>query len=569
MIIGIDLGTTNSLVGVWQEDRPLLVPNALGDLLTPSVISVDDTGTLLVGRAARERLVTHPESTVAAFKRYMGSARKTQIGEHQFSPEELSALVLRSLKADVEHFLGESVSEAVITVPAYFNDTQRKATRVAGELAGLRVDRLLNEPTAAALAYGLHENNLESRFAVLDLGGGTFDVSVLESFEGVMEVRSSAGDNFLGGEDFVAVLVKTFMQEVLPERWRAAPSPVLQGRVVDAALQLMHSLSTQDSADMRVIWEEETLTWTLDNARFMDLAASLLERLRSPIERALRDSRFKLRELDDLLLVGGASRIAIVRQAITRLFGRFPSARVNPDEAIALGAVTQAALKERHAALDDVVLTDVSPYSLGVDTVERVNEQIYNEGIFCPIIERNTLIPVSREQSFQTVSDNQTVVKFQIYQGESRYVANNILLGAVEIEVPRRKAGEVVLDVRFTYDIDGLLDVDVLVSETGKRKNLLIQGKEHHYSEQELAERRALLASLKVHPRDQAENVALLARAERLYEISLGRQREFIGQCLGVFKAELESQDTHRIAHARKEFEARLAHIEATDGVWE
>jgi molecular chaperone HscC len=567
MIIGIDLGTTNSLAGFWQEDHALLIPNALGQLLTPSVVSVDEDEHILIGEAAKERLVTHPDRTVAAFKRYMGSDRITRLGKHAFRPEELSALVLKSLKADAEAYLHAPVTEAVITVPAYFNDAQRKATRIAGELAGLKVERLLNEPTAAALAYGLHEARPESRFAVLDLGGGTFDVSVLEFFEGVMEVRASAGDNFLGGEDFADLLARNFLENTAPEAWRDAPPAVLMGRIKKAAIQLLHQLSDTPNAQIQVVWNNETVVWSFDNTKFDPLAQPLLERLRAPIERAIRDSRFKLRDLDELILVGGATRIAIVRQAITRLFGRFPSARIHPDQAIALGAVTQAALKARNAALEDLVLTDICPYSLGVSTSREISHGTFEHDIFSPIIERNTLIPCSREKSFSPLRDNQTAVHFEIYQGESRHVSNNIKLGAIEIDIPSKKAGEISLNVRFTYDIDGLLEVDVLVPETNRRKNLLIQGNSHQYDEKELEKRRAFLATLKVHPRDQAENRALLARAERMYEENLGETRDYIGRCIAAFQNTLESQDAHLAARGRTDLEERLACVDM--GVWE
>jgi len=571
MIVGIDLGTTNSLVGIWRDERAELIPNALGNLLTPSVVSVDDNGDILIGEAAKERLVTHPDLAVAAFKRYMGSARVTRLGKHKFLPEELSALVLKSLKADAEAYLNEPVTEAVIAVPAYFNDAQRKATRAAGELAGLKVGRLLNEPTAAALAFGLHGTRSgsasEARFVVLDLGGGTFDVSVLDFFEGIMEVRASAGDNFLGGEDFVDLLAKLFLEEAAPDSWRRDKAPLaLKSRIRNAVTGLLHRLSEAPSAEMKVIWEDESISWSYSNEAFAKSAAPLLERLRAPIERAIRDSRFKLAELNELLLVGGATRIAIVRQTITRLFGRFPSTNVNPDQAIAIGAATQAALKMRDAALEDMVLTDICPYSLGVDALQQIAPAHF-EIVFHPIIERNMLIPCSREHVFNTIRDDQEKVEFNIYQGENRRLANNIKLGTITMVVPRKKAGEVTVNVRFTYDIDGLLEVDVLVPETGKRKNLMIQGSQCHYDAAELEKRREALAGLKIHPRDQAENRALLAKAERMYEECLGGMRDYVGQCIGVFNVALESQDEHVIARARKELEERLARIDL--GVWE
>ncbi|MDR0528234.1 MAG: molecular chaperone HscC [Zoogloeaceae bacterium] len=568
MIIGIDLGTTNSLVGVWQNERATLIPNALGAFLTPSVVSVDENENILIGEAAKERLITHPGQTAAAFKRYMGSDRPVCLGKHRFRPEELSALILKNLKNDAETWLHEPVTEAIITVPAYFNDTQRKATRAAGQLAGLKVERLLNEPTAAALAFGIHnQQGTDARFAVLDLGGGTFDVSVLDFFEGVMEVRASAGDNFLGGEDFIDLLAAIFMEEAAPNAWKTEKIPAaLQSRVRGAAEKLLHKLSDAPTAEVEITWEQQTVRWQYDNERFALRAQPLLERLRAPIARALRDSRFKLRELDELLLVGGATRIAIVRQAMTRLFGRFPNTRVHPDQAIALGAVTQAALKARDAALEDMVLTDICPYSLGVAVSQSLTAS-RREDVFCPVIERNTLIPCSREHIFSTVQDYQDCVNLEIYQGESRSLANNIKLGEIKMPLPPRKAGEISLYTRFTYDIDGLLEIDVLVPETNERKNLIIQGGQQHYDAAELEKRRAFLATLKIHPRDQAENQALLAKAERIYEENLGITRDYVSQCISSFKAALESQDEHRVARARKELEERLARVHS--GVFE
>jgi molecular chaperone HscC len=562
MIVGIDLGTTNSLVGVWRDGQAHLVQNPLGQVLTPSVVGVDDSGEILVGEGARERLITHPNLTCGAFKRYMGSTRIAALGTHRFRPEELSALVLRTLKADAEAFLGEPVTEAVITVPAYFNDAQRKATRVAGELAGLKVERLLNEPTAAALAYGLHDADAESRVIVLDLGGGTFDVSVLEWFEGVMEVHASAGDNFLGGEDFVDALVNDFLRQRAPAAWRDDESPAFRSRLRSAATQLMHTLSLQPQASARVLRGEEAVDWSVNAGDFELIATPLLDRLRAPIERALRDARFRLSEVNQLLLVGGATRMPIVRQAMTRLFGRFPASQIDPDRAIALGAAVQAGLKAHDRALDDIVLTDVCPYSLGTEVSRKIGPNQFEHGLFNPIIERNTLVPASRVSNFVTLTDRQAVVHLPVYQGENRLVRNNVFLGEVRIDVPPRPAGEISVDVRFTYDVDGLLEVDVEVPETGQRRQLVIEGREHSYTPEQIAARREYLAGLKHHPRDQTENRTLLARAERLYEENLGHAREYLQQCISAFVAALETQDPHLIARERREFVHRLARVE-------
>ena len=565
MIIGIDLGTTNCAVGVWRDGKAELVPNSLGHVLTPSAVSLDEKadGRLLVGLAARERQSTHPDQTATAFKRYMGAERVTRLGKRDFLPEELSALVLARLKADAEAFLGEPVTEAVITVPAYFNDRQRKATRRAGELAGLKVERLLNEPTAAALAYGIHELEDETRFLVFDLGGGTFDVSVLEIFEGVVEVRASTGDNRLGGEDFNELLIELF-REAMGRDWAAKDrqDATLRERLRVAAERARRELTEHAQATMAVTWREESFEAQITADDFEAKASGLLARLREPVLRALRDSQLRAEDLKEIVLVGGATRMPVVRRAVTRMFGRFPSNAVNPDEAVAIGAAIQAGLKARDSALREVVLTDVCPYSLGVDTSERgVNGELRG-GVFSPIIERNTVIPASRIRSFTTVRDGQRVVKFDIYQGESRQARDNIRLGQVDVPVPPAPAGDVSVDVRFTYDINGLLEVDVHVPRTGERRELVIADEEAAKAV-DFEKRRAELAALKHHPREDDANKAALARAQRCFENFLGDKRQYVGRATAEFETVLDGQDPREAERAR---EALIATLDALEG---
>src|SRR5262245_6116592 len=564
VIIGIDLGTTNSAVAVWRNGRAELIPNSLGSVLTPSAVSLTDDGELLVGLAARERQVTHPQLTATAFKRYMGAQRYTQLGDKRLLPEELSALVLRSLKADAEKHLGETVTDAVITVPAYFNDKQRQATRRAGQLAGLKVERLLNEPTAAALAYGIHQKDVETRFLVFDLGGGTFDVSVLELFEGVIEVRASTGDNQLGGEDFNETLVEMFFRangDAMGLHSKQVEATAYQ-RMREQAERCRRKLSSEPSATMQVVWKDKPFELAVTDEQFAKAAETLVERLRKPVLSALRDSGIRVDSLNEVVLVGGATRMPIVRRAVTKMFGRFPAAQINPDEAVALGAAIQAGLKARDAGLREVVLTDVCPYSLGVDTSERLAGGGLRSGIFTPIIERNTLIPASREKPFSPIDDRQAHVQFTIYQGESRNVNDNIALGTVLIPVPPGRASETQVNVRFSYDINGLLEVDVHVPQTGERRELVIMDDETRISAEELQKRRDALAKLKVHPRDDDANRALIARGERCYEQSLGERREFVARCLSQFAAVIESQDLRAIEHARVQFSQALDTID-------
>jgi molecular chaperone HscC len=565
MVVGIDLGTTNSAIGIWRDGRAQLIPNSLGSVLTPSAVSVDDGGEFVIGLAARERQITHPTLTATSFKRFMGSNRSILLGaRHTLRPEELSAMVLRSLKADAEVFLGEPVVEAVITVPAYFNDKQRKATRRAGELAGFKVERLLNEPTAAALAYGIHELDNDTRFLVFDLGGGTFDVSVLDIFDGVIEVRSSTGDNRLGGDDFNQVLVDDFfavLRETFGNR-RQIADPVLTERVREQAERARRLLSTQDSAVMSVVWLDREVKHEIATERFESLCVTLMERLREPVVRALRDSKISAETLKEIILVGGATRMPVVRRAVTRMFGRFPSAGPNPDEAIAIGAAVQAGLKARDAALKDVVMTDVCPYTLGVDTGEQRADGSLQEGIFAPIIERNTVVPASREKRFATLQDNQREVVFNVYQGESRRVADNVHLGVIGLAVPPRPRGAVTIDVRFTYDINGLLEVDVRSPETGETRQLVVVDAEVDMASGEMKRRRDELAALKVHPRDGALNRAALARAARCYEQFVGDKRTEIGRLTSHFEAVLDRQDPREIETAREEFMKALDEID-------
>jgi molecular chaperone HscC len=560
VIIGIDLGTTNCAVGVWRDGKVELIPNSLGHVLTPSAVSLDGDK-VLTGLAARERQSTHPEVTATAFKRYMGATRTTRLGKQDFLPEELSALILARLKADAEAYLGEPVTEAVITVPAYFNDKQRKATRRAGELAGLKVERLLNEPTAAALAYGIHELENESRFLVFDLGGGTFDVSILEIFEGVIEVRASTGDNRLGGEDFNEVLVDAFKQKH-PKAFAKADA-AFRERVRAAAERARRALTEEAAATMSVRDGETLLDLEITEESFESLCAPLLARLREPVLRALRDGDIQTGQLAAVVLVGGATRMPVVRKAVTRMFGRFPSHAVHPDEAVAMGAAIQAGLKSRDVALKEVVLTDVSPYTLGVETGETGPGGQLRTGLFTPIIERNTLIPASREHSFSTISDNQRIVDIKVYQGEARQVSANIALGHVSVPVPPRRAGEVEVRVRFTYDINGLLEVDVFVPATGERRELVIVDEEARIAT-DFEERRAALAALKQHPRETDANRHAMERANRCYEDFLGDKRQIAADLIRQFETVLERQDPRAIETARTELLAALDRLEGS-----
>jgi molecular chaperone HscC len=513
-------------------------------------------------------MLTHPELTASVFKRYMGTTKTVSLGKHAFRPEELSSFVLRRLKEDAEVRLGQPVEEAVISVPAYFNDTQRKATRAAGQLAGLRVDRLINEPTAAALAYGLRSATAESQFLIYDLGGGTFDVTILELFEGVMEVRASCGDNFLGGEDFVKVLIDRFMERIgIPAGMKSEDmeNGVLYQIARREAERAKRRLSDAKSAAMEIPWEGKSLTFQFTEADLISWADPLLVRLRTPVERALRDAKIRPSELNEILLVGGATRMPIIRNMATRMFGRFPNVSINPEEAVALGAAVQAGLKDRDAALREIVLTDMCPYTLGVEVCEEIGDsKAIRTGMFLPILERNTVVPASRVQTLASLADNQKELDLRVFQGESRKAQENIFLGSLRIPVPRGPKGKETVDVRFTYDINGLLEVEATVVSTGLRKSLIIEENPGVLNADEIIKRFEALAKLKIHPRDQTENRTLLARAERLYQEHLSESRLMIGQWAKTFEDSLEAQDEREIAKTKKNLIEFLDQIEHT-----
>lgn len=558
--IGIDLGTTNSLVAYWDKDQAVIIPNVLGEHLTPSIVSVDDNGSILVGRIAQERLITHPHLTASTFKRFMGTEKKYALGKHTFTPEELSSFVLKALKEDAEAHLGVEITEAVISVPAYFNDTQRKSTKRAAEIAGLKVERLISEPTAAAIAYGLHQEKPETKFLVFDLGGGTFDVSILELFEGVMDVKSIAGDNYLGGEDFTELLINHFLEKNNLDGHSLDPKVL--SMLYKQAEQCKLTLGQEQSGVMSIAVQDHTHELRLDRADFEKLANPLLLRLRKPIERALRDAALSPSDLDAVILIGGATRMPLIKSVIGRMFGRMPYTNIHPDETVALGAAVQTALKQRNQALEEIILTDVCPYTLGTSVVQELGNGQFSSGHFFPIIERNTPIPVSRVERLYTVHDNQKRLTVGVYQGESRMVENNIKLGELNIKIPPAPAGEQSIDVRYTYDINGILEVEVVSVATGEKKRAVIEQNEGSMTKEEIEARLLELKDMKIHPRDRTENRLLIAKGERLYEEALGERREAIALYIQQFEKALLTQNDKEIKQATEVFKERLEQME-------
>ncbi len=565
-VIGIDLGTTNSLAAYWTEAGPKIIPNALGDSLTPSVVSVDDKGQVYVGKIARERLISHAALTAAAFKRSMGTKKKYKLGRLTFSPEELSSVVLRSLKADAEAYFSCEVTDAVISVPAYFNNDQRQATMDAAMLAGLNVLRLVSEPTAAALAYGLHQQEEETKFLVMDLGGGTFDISVLDVFNDIMDVKAVAGDTFLGGEDFTKAISDLFLEKY--PKYKDSREPAFFSTLYKQAEICKFQLSGNDSYVMKPVAGGKEIPFEVTQEQFTKAVQPLLIRMRQPIERAIGDAGIHLDDLDAIILVGGATRMPVIQTMTARMFRKNPSCNVNPDEAIAMGAAVQAALIRRDAHLSEKILTDVCPFTLGVEISRLINNHGQRMPAFSPIIERNSTIPISRCKSFSTVVDNQSVVLLNIYQGTSRELADNLHLGKIELNVPRGKAGAQTLTVRFTYDINGILEAEAVSDSTGESCRVVIESRKGSMTQKEIEESLARISSIKIHPRERSANRLLLARAERLYEESLGSKRTLISAAIDKFIRALESQDEKTVSDAADSFAKFLTNMDGTS-LWD
>lgn len=550
MIVGIDLGTTNSLVACYTEDGPRIIPNRLGKNLTPSIVSVDEEGVVYVGEMAKERMTLYPDTVVKAFKRSMGTDREYVLGGRKFRPEDLSSLILKSLKEDAERYLGEEVTEAVISVPAYFDDRRRKATKRAGELAGLRVERMISEPTAAAIAYGLYDKEKNSNFLVFDLGGGTFDVSILELFDNILEVHAVAGDNYLGGEDFTRVMEKLFYETAeldasnLTEKEKA--------RVYKQAEIAKREISDEKMVTMKCMIGDSQVEAEIPSKKYELACDELLMKIREPVKRSLSDAKLKLEDIDNIVLVGGGTKLSVVRDFIIKLFHKFPDTSLNPDEVVALGAAIQAAMKERNKAVSEVILTDVCSFTLGTDVAVEYAQGEYESGHFCPIIERNTVIPASHTERLYTIRDNQDKVVVRVYQGESRYVKNNLYLGELEIALPKSPAGQESVDVTYTYDINSLLEVEVKVVSTGEMKKMIIKGNDNHMTDEEIEARMKELAYLKVSPRDEEENKIVLLRAEQTYEESLGDRRRILDMHIKKFEEVLRHGSKDEIAAERR-----------------
>ena len=493
-IIGIDLGTTNSVVAVMEGKEPKVIANKEGNRLTPSVVAFNDKGETLVGDIARRQAVTNPTRTIYSIKRFMGRRHnevaseekivpydvvggpedyvKVKVGDKEFTPPEISATVLRSLKESAESYLGHKVNKAVITVPAYFNDAQRQATKDAGQISGLEVMRIINEPTAAALAYGL-ESKSQEKIAVFDLGGGTFDVSVLEVADGVFRVISTNGDTHLGGDDFDQTLINHVADQFKKEQGIDLRDDTMAlQRLQEACEKAKKELSSAQSSDINLPFitadasGPKHLQITITRAQFEEMCDGLVERCRGPVIQALKDAKLDPKDIDEVVLVGGSTRIPKVQELVKSIFGKEPHKGVNPDEVVALGAAIQGGVLA--GDVQDVLLLDVTPLSLGIET---------EGGLFTKLVERNTTVPTERKQVFSTAADNQTAVTVSVYQGERSMAKDNRLLGQFNLEgIPPAPRGTPQVEVKFDIDANGILSVTAKDKATNKQQSITITG---------------------------------------------------------------------------------------------
>ena len=471
-IIGIDLGTTNSCVAVMEGGKPVVIPNAEGMRTTPSVVAFTKTGERLVGEPAKRQAVTNAERTISSIKRHMGTDYKVSIDGKDYTPQEISAMILQKLKADAESYLGEKVTEAVITVPAYFNDAQRQATKDAGKIAGLKVERIINEPTAAALAYGL-EDESEQKVMVYDLGGGTFDVSIIDIGDGVIEVLSTNGDTHLGGDDYDDRITKWLVDEFkAAEGVDLSQDKMALQRLKEAAEKAKKELSSATTTDINLPFITATaegpkhLDMKLSRAKFEEITSDLTERTAVPVQNSMKDAGLSNADLGKVLLVGGSTRMPVVQEKVKQLTGKEPSKNLNPDECVALGAAVQGGKMSGEAGASDVLLLDVTPLTLSIETLG---------GVATPLIKRNTTIPTRASQVFSTAADNQTAVDIHVVQGEREFARDNKTLGQFRLDgiLPAQR-GVPQIEVTFDIDANGIVNVSAKDKGTGKEQHITI-----------------------------------------------------------------------------------------------
>ena len=555
-ILGIDLGTTNSLGAVYRNGKVELIPNRFGSFLTPSVVSVTEDGSVVTGQIAKERLITHPKDTAFSFKKNMGSDQKYNLGGKTFLPEELSGFLVSAIVEDAKEYMGEEIKDVIISVPAYFHDKQRVATKRAGALAGVNVKRIVNEPSAAALASYFDTQN-EQLFLVFDFGGGTLDVSIVDCFDTMVEILAVSGDNHLGGDDFNEAVADGFLREHQLQRENLSEKEY--AILLRQAEKCKIALSTEQEVKMTAVLGGQTYQSVYTNERMMRESSAVWKRIQTVLRRALRDSRVEVEDIDAVILAGGSGKMPLVQSYMEQLFDQTPLVTGFSDQLIARGLGLVCGVMERKDEVRDYILTDICPFTLGTGVN---NEADPKHPYMSAIIERNSILPCSKIRGFSTAADYQSEVKIEILQGEEPYAEDNVQLGVVTVAVPKKKKGMESVDVRFTYDINGILEVEVTVVSTGKSvKKVLSQ----NMDEKEIAKRMKQLEKLKVHPKDMTENQLILERLQALYEEALPETRDRLMYHIRNFESTLAEQDPRRIRKYREFLEHMIASLEHYD----
>ena len=586
-IIGIDLGTTNSCVSVMEGKDPVVIPNAEGKRTTPSIVAFTEDGERKIGDPAKRQAVTNPTKTIYSIKRFIGThfkddateidrvaykvvkgpndTVKVQIDNREYTPQELSAMILQKMKKTAEDYLGQEVTRAVITVPAYFNDAQRQATKEAGEIAGLTVERIINEPTAAALAYGLDKSHKDQKVAVYDLGGGTFDVSILDLGDGVFEVLSTNGDTHLGGDDFDDVIINWMADEFkTAEGVDLKTDPIALQRLKEAAEKAKIELSSSSQTEINLPYITATasgpkhLVKTLTRAKFEQLAADLVRRSMEPCKKALQDAGLSTSDIDEVILVGGSTRIPIIQEEVEKFFGKKPSKGVNPDEVVAVGAAIQGGVLT--GDVKDVLLLDVTPLSLGIETMGSV---------FTKLIEANTTIPTKKSEVFSTASDNQPAVSIRVGQGERPMFNDNKEIGRFDLtDIPPAPRGVPQIEVTFDIDANGILSVSAKDKGTGKEQSIKIQASSG-LSEEEIERMKREAEENSAADAKKKEEVEVFNKADALIFQTEKQLKEFGDKLSADKKAAIESAAAElKTAFEAKEFDNVKTKTEALDAAW-
>lgn len=555
-IVGIDLGTTNSLISVFKDGNVVQIPNSFGEYLTPSVVSFDEKGNIYVGKIAKERKITNPDTTVSSFKKFMGTDKKYKILGKEYTPEDLSAMVLRQLIEDAKKYLNEEIEEAIISVPAYFNNKQRNATKRAGSLAGIKVERIINEPSAAASYYYVKTSEKQT-FLVFDFGGGTLDISIVDAFENIIEVVAIVGDNHLGGDDFDLAIAKDISKQNGFE-WQNLSAQNKQ-KILKIAESCKFLLNTEKEVMVKTVVDGKEIEGRMSRKHLIEISSEIFYKIKNLLSKILRDAEILADDIDNVLLVGGSSNMVVVQDYIKYITNKKLLYNFKPDMLVGLGVGMVAGIKERNEDLTDIVMTDVCPFSMGINTINRANEK---EAIFAPIIQRNTTLPVSRAMEFSTAYDNQREIVIKISQGENYYCSDNLEIGKLKVTVPKGPEGKEKITVRFTYDINGILEVEVKVLSTGEIKKLYIQSDETNYSEEEMKKMMENLKALKQDYREKEEIVYVMELGKRLYEESMGELRNAIGNMINRLEYAISAGDDFKI---RKTYEKCISFFETID----